>query len=69
MSDFTERLHNEWCGNCPKKKRNNIPKIFVGNDIYDKLVNGEPVHILVESIGKQMIEVTLMHTNKEKENG
>ena len=63
-----DRIRNEWCGNCPRKKKDKPlkVKVLVDNDIYEKLVSGEPVKILVESIGKQMIEVTMTHGNKEK---
>ncbi len=46
-----------------------IIKIWVDNDDYDKLINGETVDIVVESVGKSNICAALnFKKSKKKEN-
>jgi hypothetical protein len=46
-----------------------IIKIWVDNDDYDKLINGETVDIVVESVGKSNICAALnFKESKKKEN-
>ena len=62
-----EKIYSEWCGNCPKKKKDNRrPKIHVSSEEYHKLLNGEALNILVDSVGEPMIEAKVIFKDIKK---